>query len=214
MPMTTSLSCPCASLGSGCVSSRQRRFHPSRQSHPASGALTLCHCRTDAMAEIPRRLVGAFVLAPQRSLELHGAHALLGFQRAGRQGTTRQRQVRIVEDRATRNRELVLTPDTFKPRIFFSARNASILAARTLRLRASATAQAVRGNVRRLRIAHSLQGESWQQHLTKRNRHWQRVPTRKLVAGIKQDLRKMLESGRRIPSPSQRNQKSSANHES
>jgi len=43
------------------------------------GLFNLFHGATYAMAEIPRGLVGTFVVAPQGALKLHGAHALLGF---------------------------------------------------------------------------------------------------------------------------------------
>src|SRR5271170_7981362 len=96
------------------------------------GLVSRRHSRPDAMAQIPRRLVGAFMLAPDRPLELHRAHALLRFadQERGKE-PYRQAKVGVVKDRAARHRKLVLTPDAFKPGIILDPGDPRILAART-----------------------------------------------------------------------------------
>lgn len=95
------------------------------------GAIYFDHSATYAMAEIPGRLVRAFVLPPEGALELHCAHTLLGFtqQKSGEKPDW-QWKVRVMEDRAARNRELVLTTNTLIAGIFFQARHASVIAAR------------------------------------------------------------------------------------
>ena len=94
------------------------------------GRLNLFHGATYTMAEVPSGFVGTFVLAPDSPLELHRAHALLGFtQQQGCKEPDRQRQVRVVEDRAARGRELVLTTNTLEAGIFFQPRYTGIFAA-------------------------------------------------------------------------------------
>ena len=71
------------------------------------------------------------MMAPECSLKLHGAHALLGFadQQDGEK-PHRQRQVRIMEDRSAHHRKLVLAPDALKPSVILHSRHAAIFAAR------------------------------------------------------------------------------------
>jgi len=74
------------------------------------GLFYFLHRSTDAMTEIPRRLVGAFVLAPDCAFELMGTHAFLCF--AKQQHSEKpllQWQMGIVEDRASHDGELVVT---------------------------------------------------------------------------------------------------------
>ena len=88
------------------------------------------HCRPNTVAQIPCRLVGTFVEAPNRSLELRGTHALLSFtdQQDGKE-PDRQRQVGIVKDRATHHRKLVLASDALKPGVILHPRHAAVFAA-------------------------------------------------------------------------------------
>jgi len=68
--------------------------------------LTLDHCRTDAMAEIPCRLVAS---ESKRSLNLAGRHALLRFtEKQCCDEPFRQRQVRVIEDRSCRHGKLIV----------------------------------------------------------------------------------------------------------
>jgi hypothetical protein len=61
------------------------------------------------MAEIPSRLIGAFVLPPDRALELVGAHALPRFAEQKRcEKPLLQCQVRVVEDRASGDGKLIV----------------------------------------------------------------------------------------------------------
>src|ERR1039458_9614486 len=73
------------------------------------------HRRSDPVTQIPCRLIGASVFAPERPFELHGAHTFLSLadQQYGEK-PDRHRQVRIVKDRAACHRKLVLASDTFK----------------------------------------------------------------------------------------------------
>lgn len=90
------------------------------------------HCRPNPMAQIPRRLVRALVLAPEGPLELHGAHALLCLaeQQDGKK-PHRQGQVGIMEDRSAHHRKLVFATDTLEAGVILHSRHAAILAART-----------------------------------------------------------------------------------
>src|ERR1035438_10300050 len=96
------------------------------------GLIYFLHSRTDTMAEIPRGLVRAFVLAPDGSLELQCANTLLSFaeQQYGDK-PDRQREMGIVEDRSTGSSKLVLTADTFIASIFFQAGYSRIFTAWT-----------------------------------------------------------------------------------
>jgi len=96
------------------------------------GSVYFDHSATYAMAEIPCGLVRAFVLPPDRPLELHGAHALLGFteQKCGKE-PYRQRQVRVVEDRAASYSELVFAANALIAGVVFQTGHARILAAGT-----------------------------------------------------------------------------------
>src|ERR1700722_9023932 len=88
------------------------------------------HSRTNAMTEIPRGFVGAFVFSPDRPLELHRAHAFLGFadQQHGNE-PDRQRKMRIVEDRTASGGELVFATNTLVTGIFLKPRYALVFAA-------------------------------------------------------------------------------------
>jgi len=89
------------------------------------------HCRTNPMAQIPCRLVGTFVLPPERPLELHGAHALLGLtEQQDSKKPHRQRQVGVMKDRSAHHRKLVLASNALKPRVVLHPRNAAVFAAR------------------------------------------------------------------------------------
>ncbi len=67
------------------------------------------HGCSNAMTEIPSGFVGAVVLPPDRALQLKGAHTFLRFteQEDGKEPLL-QREMGIVEDRASRDRELVV----------------------------------------------------------------------------------------------------------
>src|SRR5579871_4586120 len=95
-------------------------------------AVNLCHSSTDAMAEIPCGLIGTLVLSPQGTLELHGTHALLGFadQEYGYK-PDRQRKVRVMENRSTRDRELIFAADALITGVFLQSRDAGVFTART-----------------------------------------------------------------------------------
>lgn len=73
------------------------------------GLIYFLHGRTNSMAKIPSRLVGTFVLAPNRALELHRTHSLLGFaeQQNGEEPLL-QRQMGIIEDRSSGDGELIV----------------------------------------------------------------------------------------------------------
>jgi len=73
------------------------------------------HGCTNSVTEIPRRLIGAFMLAPDRALELTGAHSLFRFtEKQDGHKPKRQGQVGIVEDRASSYGELVAALATGK----------------------------------------------------------------------------------------------------
>jgi hypothetical protein len=73
------------------------------------------HSGTDAVTEVPCGLVGAFVLAPDRALELTGTHSFFGFaEKQDGHKPKRQGQVGIVEDRASSYGELVAALATGK----------------------------------------------------------------------------------------------------
>lgn len=80
-------------------------------------SLGFIHGSADAMTEIPRGFVGAFVESPDRALELVGAHAFLRFaEKQGRHKPDRQRQVGVIEDRPSQHGELInagLTKEKF-----------------------------------------------------------------------------------------------------
>ena len=77
------------------------------------GLVYFFHSSTNPVAEIPRRLVRTFVLAPEGTLELAGAHALLGFHQQKHCGEPyRQGQVGIVEHGASKYGEVVLALGT------------------------------------------------------------------------------------------------------
>ena len=72
------------------------------------GLVYFLHGSTDAMTEVPCRLVGAFVEAPDCALELTGAHALLGFaEEQDGHKPERQCQMGIIENRAGSHGELI-----------------------------------------------------------------------------------------------------------
>src|SRR5208282_5727389 len=96
------------------------------------GLVYFFHGSTNAVTEIPCGLIGAFVFSPDRALELHRAHALLGFaQQQYRNKPDRQREMGVVEDRPTGRGELVFTSHTLIASIFFEAGNSRVFAART-----------------------------------------------------------------------------------
>lgn len=69
------------------------------------GFIGLDHCSANAMAEVPRGLVG---LNSERALNLAGAHALLGFTQQDRREEPRgKREMRIMEDGIHGHAELV-----------------------------------------------------------------------------------------------------------
>lgn len=68
--------------------------------------LYLRHRRSDAVAEIPRGLIG---LEAERALNLASGHSFLGFAEQDRsKEPSGQREMRVVEDRVHSNGELVL----------------------------------------------------------------------------------------------------------
>ena len=82
-------------------------------------AIYFFHGSANAMAEIPCRLVGTLVLAPYRALELHRAHSLLGFaKQKSCEEPLLERQVGVIEDRASSNCELIITILTVKELLF------------------------------------------------------------------------------------------------
>jgi hypothetical protein len=63
------------------------------------------HCRSNAMAEVPR----GFVADSERALNLAGRHAFLRFAQQQRGGEPRsERQMGVIKDRARSNRELIV----------------------------------------------------------------------------------------------------------
>lgn len=72
------------------------------------GLIYFFHGSTDAMAQVPSCLVGAFVLPPDRTLQLTGAHAFLGLteQQDGHEPEW-QRQMGVVEDGSRSDGELI-----------------------------------------------------------------------------------------------------------
>lgn len=72
---------------------------------------TLClfHGCSNPVAEIPRRFVRTFVQSPDRALELQGAHTFLGLtEQENGEKPLLQGQMRIVEDRASGDAELIV----------------------------------------------------------------------------------------------------------
>src|SRR5262249_37322273 len=97
--------------------------------HPA-----LCgtHGLADSVKEIPSGFVRALVLAPESPSELIRTHTLTRFhQKQDGKKPYGKWQVRIVEDRATGNGELVFADGAFKASVTFQGRDAAIFAART-----------------------------------------------------------------------------------
>lgn len=88
------------------------------------------HRSANTMAEIPRRFVGAFVFSPDGAPKLIGAHALLRFayQQHGEK-PYRQREVRVMENRSARHRELILANGALETCIVFHSGDAPIFAA-------------------------------------------------------------------------------------
>lgn len=77
--------------------------------------IDLLHGVPDAMAQVPRGFIRAFVLAPEGTLELKCAHPFFGFAyEECRQEPCREGQVSIVENRVAENAKLVFTLDAFK----------------------------------------------------------------------------------------------------
>jgi len=73
------------------------------------GLIDLFHGCTDAVTEIPRRFVGTFMQTPDRALELVSTHAFLGFtKQQRREKPLLQWQMGIVEDRSSRDGELIV----------------------------------------------------------------------------------------------------------
>ncbi len=73
------------------------------------GLIYFFHGRTDAVAEIPRGLIRAFMLTPDRALQLHSTHALPRFAEQQRcKEPLLERQVGVIENRAGGHGELVI----------------------------------------------------------------------------------------------------------
>jgi len=73
------------------------------------GAINFFHGSADAMAEVPCRFVRAFVLPPDRALELQCAHALLGFAEQERsKKPLLQGEMGVIEDCASGDGELIV----------------------------------------------------------------------------------------------------------
>ena len=71
------------------------------------------------MAEVPRGLIGTFVLAPDRALDLICGHSLASFaEKQCCEKPLLQRQMRIVKDRPCRDRELVVSVPTVEELLF------------------------------------------------------------------------------------------------
>lgn len=74
------------------------------------GPFNFLHGCPDAMAEIPCGLVRAFVISPDRALELKGAHPFFSLaEQQRRKKPLLQGQMGIVEDRASGDSELIIT---------------------------------------------------------------------------------------------------------
>src|ERR1700683_1025510 len=72
-------------------------------------AIYLRHCSANPVAEIPCRLVRAFVVAPDRALELECAHTFFGFAKQEcSEKPLLQGQMGIVEYRARCDGELIV----------------------------------------------------------------------------------------------------------
>ena len=97
------------------------------------GLIYLLHRLADAVTQVPRGLIRAFVLAPESALELTGAHtfACLNQQEHGHEPNL-QRQVGIVEDCLCGHAKLVTAFAAFKLRIVGQFVDALALAAKAL----------------------------------------------------------------------------------
>src|ERR1019366_905426 len=96
-------------------------------------SINLFHGAADTVTEIPCGLVGAFVLAPKSTFELHSAHALLGFNNQQDGGKpSGQRQVGIVEDRSSCDREVILALGTVELFVSLNPSDTPTMASRTL----------------------------------------------------------------------------------
>ena len=179
---------------------RRHRFRPSRQYRPASAA-RLRHSSTDAMTEIPCGLIGTFVLAPERALELIGAHALPGFteQQRGEEPDVK-RKMRVVEDRPAVTVNWYSQRNTLIASIFFQCETSEYHgSAGTSRHQASEAAPTVRGIIiGRKQVAHCRESHGAPR---KPKSPLQRLSTRKLVAAIRQDLNKKLVKALRTEKP-------------
>jgi hypothetical protein len=78
-------------------------------------ALCLFHGSPNPVAEIPRCFVRTFIQSPDCALELHGAHAFLGFDQQEHSGKPcGQGQVGIVEHCASENGEVIFALGTIE----------------------------------------------------------------------------------------------------
>ncbi len=92
--------------------------------------VNLFHGRTDAMAEVPRRLVASDA---QSSLDLVGRHSFACFnEKENGHKPSFQRQVRVVEDGLGSHSELVMALAAFKLRIIGEFKHFLALAAKAL----------------------------------------------------------------------------------
>ena len=83
--------------------------------------VNLSHGCTNAVEQIPRRFVRAFMLAPEGTLELHGTDALAGLNQEQDGHKPRfERKMGIVKDGLRKYAELIAALDAFK---FFLGRN-------------------------------------------------------------------------------------------
>jgi len=74
------------------------------------GLIYLFHGGSDAMAQIPRGFIRAFVLSPDSPLELECAHAFLSLtEQQDSKKPLLKRQMGVVEDRASGDGELIIT---------------------------------------------------------------------------------------------------------
>jgi len=97
------------------------------------GPICFFHGGTDTMAEIPCRFVRTPVDPPDRALQLQSAHALLGF--AEQQYSSEpysQRQVGIVEHRASGHGEVIFALGTVELLVGLNPRDTLAVAMRTL----------------------------------------------------------------------------------
>ena len=143
------------------------------------------HCRPDPMAQIPRRLVAD----SEGPLDLVGAHALAGFaEQVDGSEPLNERQMGIVEDAVCRDGELVIAVFAVENLGGFYEAHDRPFAARTFGL--VRPAKALQKLAAKIVIGERIAGSSVDEK--SKQTELRKVPMRKLLASVKQGIRKQI----------------------